>query len=207
MAKYTRSNFLAGAADCLPKQNFPAVYKNAIAALALGATPATYYLCAYYYHQIQEGMKIGSTRVVAEATANFGIMYQLSENFQIHGYNQFTRAYHDLFSGSKTLPSVKKVVGGMVVEYTKYLQTAQMKYSEGTVVDIRTAEHQASVMEQMVLQQAMQNSQAQALEMSAPPPPPSHYHQGYDQHHPGQHAPLLGQHEEKCWDKLPCAIL
>ena len=204
MSKFVRADFLRGAEACLPKQNFPGVYKNAIAALALGDVRATYYLCEYYRHQMDEGRKTGVPNV-AEATTNFCIMYQLTENYRSGDYMKFKGFHAALFS--KIQFSVQHVTKNMVVEYTKYLQTAQMKYSEGTVVDIRTAEHQASVMEQNVLQQAMQNSQAQALEMSAPPPPPSHYHQGYDQHHPGQHTPLLGQHEEKCWDKLPCAIL
>ena len=203
MAKFTRSNFVAGAAQALSQQNFPAVYKNAVAALALGATPATYYLCAYHYHQIQEGMRTGATALVTEATANFGIMYQLSENFQIQGYNQFTPAYQGIFS-SKIRPAVKITVGNMVAEYTKYLQATQMQYSEGTAVDIRTAEQIASTMEQAVLQQAAQNSQAQSFEMSAPPPVAHGYHDPHH-HHPEQ-APLIGHDHHSKWCP-PCVLL
>lgn len=203
MSKFTRVDFIKGAGSSLSQHNFPAVYKNAIAALALGATPATYYLCAYYHHQIQEVMRSGASSGMAEATTNFGIMYQVSEHFKIQGYTEFTSFYQGLFS--KIQPSVKKVAKEMAIEYTKYLQAAQMKYLDGTAVDIRVVEHLASTMEQSVLQQAVQNSKAQSLEMSAPPPP------SYDpyHHHPEPQTPLIGQHHDnsasKCWDK--CVIL
>lgn len=198
MSKFVRADFVRGAADALQKQNFPAVYKNANSALALGATPAAYYLCAYHHHQIHAMTSVGATSGIATEITNFFVMYQLSEHFKLRGYAEFTHTYQGLFS--KSQEPIKKAVMGMVPSYKHYLQAAQMKYSEGTAVDIRTAENLSGTMEKSVIQQAMQL--AQSLELSAPPP--SHdYH-----HHPEPHSPLMGEHNEhksKCWDK--CVIL
>jgi hypothetical protein len=196
MAKFTRADFIRGAAQALSQQNFPAVYKNAHAALALGSPVGATYLSAFYHHQIVEGAKIGASAVPPEALTNFGIMYKVSEHYQVQGYTDFTHSYQRLFGNSKTSPALKKAVQNVAIEYTKYLQAKQMQYSEMTAVDIGTAEHMASTMEQSVLQQAAQNShQAQAMEMHAPPPPAAH---GYQDHHPEQ-APLLGHEHSSNW--------
>ena len=201
MSKISRSSFTTGAAQALSHQNFPAVYKNAIAALALGDVRATYFLCAYHHHQMLQLAVTGPLRAAEEATANFLAMYQLAEYYNVKGYTYFTHNYQVLFDQSNAL--TKKVASELGIGYTKYLQTTQMQYSEATAVDIRTAEHLASTMEQSVTKQAISKSQAPSFEMSAPLP------HGYDYSHARQQEPLLGQHnhEEKCWDKLHCAIL
>jgi hypothetical protein len=200
MAKFTRADFIRGAAQALSQQNFPAVYKNAHAALALGSPVGATYLCAFYRHEIVEGLKRGGAEGVPPgALANYGIMYQVSEHYRVQGYTDFTNSYQKFFGNSTMSSSFKTEIRGKAVEYTKYLQAKQTPQWEMTAVDIRTAEHMASTMEQSVLQQAAQNShQTQAMEMHAP--------HGYDHqdHHPEQ-APLLGhEHSSK---GCPCAIL
>jgi hypothetical protein len=200
MAKFTRADFIRGAAQALSQQNFPAVYKNAHAALALGSPVGATYLCAYYRHEFVTVAKRGGVEAVPpEMIVNFGIMYQVSEHYKVQGYTEFTQNYQGFFGSGTKMPLIfRREVGGKAAEYTKYLQAKQMQYSEMTAVDIGTAEHMASTMEQSVLQQVAQNShQTQAMEMGAPPPPAAHgYH--HQDHHPEQ-APLLGHEHSSKW--------
>jgi hypothetical protein len=205
MAKFTRADFIRGAAQALSQQNFPAVYKNAHAALALGAPVGATYLCSYYHHEIVAGLKRGGAEGVPPgALANFGIMYQVSEHYQVPGYTDFTNSYQKFFGNSTMSSSFKTEIRGKAAEYTKYLQAKQMQYSEMTAVGIGTAEHIASIMEQSVLQQAAQNShQAQAMEMHAPPPPAGH---GYHPEHPKpEKVPLIG-HKHSSNSECCCGI-
>lgn len=203
MAKFTKEDFLRGAQGALSQQNFPAVYKNAIAALALGAPQAAFFLCVFYHHQIVTGAE-QEVPGIPTTVAQFGAMYQVSEHFKINGYTQFTHAYQNFFGfGDNKMPLViQEGVKIMSTEYIQYLQVTPSLYPEGARFDIIQAEGAAGAMEQVVLERGMTQKQraVQPLEISAPP---HDYH-----HHQQEQSPLLGQqHHEKCWDKLPCVLL
>lgn len=202
MAKSTRGDFLRCAAQALAQQNFPMVYKNAAAALAMGAPQATYFLLACDRHELAKIQPAGGNQKAAgDVMINFAIKYQVAASYQVSGFHEFTSTY-TIISSKMTHPTVKNLVAAKVGGYRGYIETAQAQCNEGTAVDLGTADRMVELMEQTVAQSPA--LAMQSLQVSAPPPP-----QGYHHHHPEQ-APLLGQHqhhEEKCWDKLPCAIL
>jgi hypothetical protein len=204
MAKFTSGDFLRGAEQALAQQNFPAVYKNAHAALALGAPQAAFFLCVSYHHQIVEGVK-RDAQGVPQAIAQFGIMYKVSEHYQLRGYTNFTPFYQDFFGvGNNKMPiGIQKGVKIMSAEYIQYLQAAPGLYPVG-VIDIIQAEGAASAMEQVISERTTQKQRAeQAMEMSAPPPPAAHdYH---PQHPNPEKVPLIG-HKHSSNSECCCGI-
>jgi hypothetical protein len=205
MAKSTRGDFLRCAGQALAQQNFPLVYKNAAAALALGAPEATYFLLACGRNEMARIAHVGGDQKTAGRIAiDFVIKYEVAASYQVKGFHEFTILYTTISSTPDMKHhTVKNLIASKVGGYRGYIETAKMQCSEGAAVDIRTADQMVGLMEQAVVQNVAHT--VHSLQVSAPPPPPPAH--GYDHHQPDQHSSLLGHEHSSKGCKDWCAIL
>ncbi len=209
------TDYLQAAAQALSQQNYPLVYAYASAALAIGSVQATYYLCSYHHHQMEERVKQEASTGAVREIANFGTMYKLAEAFKVKGYKEFTSYFTGVFS--KIDVEIKKLVILLGEGYKQYLSEALQKNLFDTKITLEAAESLACAMVKLTVQYAKNyqvttydlENLVQDEQVNGNLYPKVNGNHSNSHHHPDAKTALLGgeDHHDHQHNKDSCCVI